>query len=177
MKKIRREMHRLLQQALFDYQRMQYNTVVSAAMKMLNALEGAKARPRRGALLREGVRILLRTLYPIAPHITHVLWVELGFGKRVRRPAGCADAAAGRGGAAAGRAGAGRAGERQAAWQSDGSRRGGRGERSRPPRWRDEQVQKFVEGKPVRKVILVQGQTDQHRGLTELNETVSGSLR
>src|SRR5262249_26319421 len=72
-----------LQQALFDYQRMQYNTVVSATMKMLNALEGVKAQPGGGAVLREGLGILLRTLYPIAPHIAHALWMELGFAREL----------------------------------------------------------------------------------------------
>ena len=32
-----------LKQAGVDYERMHYNTVVSAAMKMLNALENSKA--------------------------------------------------------------------------------------------------------------------------------------
>jgi leucyl-tRNA synthetase len=60
---------------------MQYNTVVSAAMKMLNALEVAKlgTSPAETALLHESVGILLRALYPIAPHITHTLWNELGY--------------------------------------------------------------------------------------------------
>ena len=44
-----------LHQALFDFQRMQYNTVVSATMKMLNALEvRARTHPQAAALLREG---------------------------------------------------------------------------------------------------------------------------
>jgi leucyl-tRNA synthetase len=29
--------------------------------------------------LREGFGILLRTLYPACPHITHALWQQLGF--------------------------------------------------------------------------------------------------
>jgi leucyl-tRNA synthetase len=60
---------------------MQYNTVVSAAMKMLNALEDAKLgnSPAEAALLHESVGILLRALYPVAPHITHALWNELGY--------------------------------------------------------------------------------------------------
>ncbi len=78
-KKVRHELHVTLSQALHDYQRLQYNTVVSATMKMLNALDGAKSLPGADALLREGVSVLLRTLYPIAPHITHALWVELGY--------------------------------------------------------------------------------------------------
>ncbi len=78
---LRREMHTLLRQVSFDFDRMQYNTVVSGAMKMLNALEGASLTeaPADSASLREGFGLLLRTLYPAAPHITHVLWVELGY--------------------------------------------------------------------------------------------------
>ncbi|HEX6509453.1 MAG TPA: leucine--tRNA ligase, partial [Chloroflexota bacterium] len=81
LKKVRRELHTSLHQALFDYQRLQYNTVVSATMKMLNALETAQQQPAAEALLREGAGILLQTLYPIAPHIAHMLWVELGYAK------------------------------------------------------------------------------------------------
>jgi leucyl-tRNA synthetase len=78
---LRREIHANLKQADFDYSRMQYNTVVSAAMKMLNAIEdaGLDASPAASAVLRESLSILLRTLYPLAPHIAHALWVELGF--------------------------------------------------------------------------------------------------
>ena len=83
LKKIRRDLHTFLQQAQFDYQRMQYNTVVSATMKMLNSLDGAKGEPAAEALLREGMGILLRTLYPITPHIAHVLWVQLGYSKEL----------------------------------------------------------------------------------------------
>jgi leucyl-tRNA synthetase len=83
-KSLRRDIHANLKQADFDYSRMQYNTVVSAAMKMLNALEDAKLgnSPAEAALLAECVGILLRALYPVAPHITHALWNELGYPAR-----------------------------------------------------------------------------------------------
>ncbi|WP_186058713.1 leucine--tRNA ligase [Burkholderia gladioli] len=76
-KALRREIHAVLKQADFDYQRLQYNTVVSAAMKMLNAIEGAKGAP--GAVLRETYGILLRVLYPVVPHLTFALWRELAY--------------------------------------------------------------------------------------------------
>ncbi|MFN9212203.1 MAG: class I tRNA ligase family protein, partial [Betaproteobacteria bacterium] len=81
LKALRREIHARLKQADFDYARMQYNTVVSAAMIMLNALDAAKlgAEPAARAVQRESLSILLRVLYPIAPHITHALWSELGY--------------------------------------------------------------------------------------------------
>ena len=80
-KALRLEIHSVLRQVDYDYQRMQYNTVVSGAMKLLNALEDFKAAGTPGAevALIEGFGILLRCLYPATPHITHVLWSELGY--------------------------------------------------------------------------------------------------
>ncbi|MBL8381907.1 MAG: leucine--tRNA ligase [Burkholderiales bacterium] len=78
--KLRREVHVALKQIDFDIARIQYNTVVSGAMKLLNALEDApRGDPGAAAVVREGVSILLRALHPVVPHITHALWVELGF--------------------------------------------------------------------------------------------------
>jgi leucyl-tRNA synthetase len=80
-KTLRREIHKTLQQADHDLKRIQYNTVVSACMKMLNTLEGAKldASAASDAVLSEGLSIFLCILNPVAPHITHVLWQELGY--------------------------------------------------------------------------------------------------
>ncbi|MEJ7669895.1 MAG: leucine--tRNA ligase [Casimicrobiaceae bacterium] len=76
----RRELHLTLKQANHDYERIQYNTVVSAGMKMLNTLEAAPVDARgSNALLREGLSLLLRIIYPVVPHITWVLWKQLGF--------------------------------------------------------------------------------------------------
>ncbi|UGQ45946.1 leucine--tRNA ligase [Massilia endophytica] len=78
---LRRELHKVLQQADYDLKRIQYNTVVSACMKMLNTLESAKLdeSAESSAVLSEGFAIFLRLLNPVAPHITHVLWQELGY--------------------------------------------------------------------------------------------------
>ncbi len=80
---LRRDMHLLLRQVSHDYDRLQYNTVVSGVMKMLNAIEDAKLEDTAAdhAVLKEGFSLLLRTLYPAAPHITHGLWQGLGFAK------------------------------------------------------------------------------------------------
>ncbi|MEN9538441.1 MAG: hypothetical protein RLZZ126_676, partial [Pseudomonadota bacterium] len=80
-KVLRRDMHSVLKQVDYDYQRMQYNTVVSGAMKLLNALEDFKAAASEGADLAvaEGFGILLRCLYPATPHLTHALWAQLGY--------------------------------------------------------------------------------------------------
>jgi leucyl-tRNA synthetase len=75
---LRRELHQVLRQVSYDYERMQYNTVVSGAMKMLKALEAAEAHATTPAFA-EGLGLLLRVLYPACPHLCWVLWQELGF--------------------------------------------------------------------------------------------------
>ena len=81
---LRRDMHTVLKQVSYDYERMQYNTVVSGCMKLLNALEDFKSDGSDGdtAVLCEGVSILLRMLYPACPHISANLWAELGYAKQ-----------------------------------------------------------------------------------------------
>ena len=81
-KQLRFDIHNTLKQANYDYERMQYNTVVSAVMKMLNTLESAKlsGSAEDSAALAEGFSVLLRVLYPVCPHITNFLWDELGYG-------------------------------------------------------------------------------------------------
>lgn len=76
-RRVRFEMHRLLQQINNDYERLQYNTVVSGAMKMFKVLEGGRSAGPQVA--REGMAILLQVLYPVTPHIAQTLWAELGF--------------------------------------------------------------------------------------------------
>jgi leucyl-tRNA synthetase len=83
-KTLRREMHLLLRQITSDFDRLQYNTVISGAMKMLNAIEDARLAdtPADAAVAQEAFGLLLRTLYPAAPHITHALWQDLGYARQ-----------------------------------------------------------------------------------------------
>ena len=79
-KKARHEIHAVLSQANYDIQRHQFNTVASACMKILNALDAIE---EWNATSEEGLSIVLRLLSPIAPHITHHLWRELKFGEDI----------------------------------------------------------------------------------------------
>jgi len=77
-KAARLEIHSVLKQANYDIGRHQFNTVASAAMKILNALDRLAGVDHN--VSREGLSMLLRLLAPITPHISHYLWPELGFG-------------------------------------------------------------------------------------------------
>jgi leucyl-tRNA synthetase len=77
-----RQIYEILDQAKFDYERQQYNTVVSGCMKILNLL--AKLAPAKNdkidiqeIVTHRGFSILLKLLAPITPHITHQLWQDL----------------------------------------------------------------------------------------------------
>jgi len=82
---LRLEIHSVFKQVDYDYQRMQYNTVVSGAMKMLNALEDFK--PDGSAsdmqVRHEGLSMLLRCLYPVTPHVADELWRGVGYQSRL----------------------------------------------------------------------------------------------
>jgi leucyl-tRNA synthetase len=150
-KTTRLEIHSVLKQANYDMARHQFNTVASAAMKILNALERLENVEHK--IVKEGLSILLRLLSPIAPHIAHCLWRELNFGEDVlvaqwpeHDPAALI------------------ADEIELVVQVNGKKRG----EVRVPRdadgkaienivLADPTVQKHVSGQPVRKIIVVPG--------------------
>jgi leucyl-tRNA synthetase len=155
-KALRREVHGLLRQAEFDFERMQYNTVVSAAMKMFNAIDDARLETADAALARECFGILLRVLYPVAPHLAHALWTELGYGRAhgeiLDAPWPQPDAAALV------------SDEVELVVQVNGKLRGAITVPSTAERAAIEaaalasaEVQRFLEGRPVKKVVVVPG--------------------
>ncbi|WP_010597416.1 leucine--tRNA ligase [Rickettsiella massiliensis] len=87
-RQLRRQVYEILQSAKNDYERQQFNTVVASCMKLLNLLQSASqtlaTEPESDKIslkwiMQQGLSILLRLLAPIVPHITQVLWQELGF--------------------------------------------------------------------------------------------------
>jgi leucyl-tRNA synthetase len=153
----RLEVHSQLKQANYDMSRHQFNTVATAGMKILNALEAAHKSTADAAAkstaLREGFSILLRLLSPITPHIAHQLWRDLEFGEDIlaapwpeHDPAALVQD------------------ELELVVQVNGKKRGD----VRVPRDADKQaiealvladpnVQKFVSGQPIKKVVVVPG--------------------
>jgi leucyl-tRNA synthetase len=153
----RRDIHAALKQANYDMARHQFNTVASAGMKILNALEAVQksgAEPAlRSAVAHEGFNILLRLLSPMTPHISHQLWRDVGYGRDILDAAWPEhdDAAL-------------IEEEVELVVQVNGKKRGD----VKVPRDADPKaiealvlanpgVQKFVSGQPIKKVIVVPG--------------------
>ncbi len=89
---LRRLLHEQLAQAQFDFDKEQFNTVVSAGMKLVNELtrlsqrvadsgcEGAQIKPQAYyQLMEEELGVVIRMLSPIIPHVCHCLWQQLGY--------------------------------------------------------------------------------------------------
>jgi leucyl-tRNA synthetase len=80
LKQSRMTVHQILAQITQDYERHQFNTVVSGCMKLFNELTNYQVQEEEDkSFLHQGLSYLLRLLAPITPHICHVLWQELGF--------------------------------------------------------------------------------------------------
>ncbi|MBA3660378.1 MAG: leucine--tRNA ligase [Gammaproteobacteria bacterium] len=84
-----RQIYVVLDQAKYDFERQQFNTVVSGCMKIFNLLNKIESthNPQkidiREIVIQKGLSILLRLLAPITPHLTHQLWVELNYGNTI----------------------------------------------------------------------------------------------
>ena len=95
-KELWRDINLILKQAQADYDRLQFNTIVSGCMKLFNLLVKISYDENDGnnplcinelyvnqLLIQSGTKILLAMLYPIAPHITHKLWLMLKLGDAI----------------------------------------------------------------------------------------------
>ncbi|CZH90164.1 TPA: leucine--tRNA ligase [Legionella pneumophila] len=84
LKKSRHIVHQILAQATHDYDRNQFNTVVSGCMKLFNEISDYSIETENDKFfIHSSISILLRLLAPITPHICHCLWQQLGFDKAI----------------------------------------------------------------------------------------------
>ena len=84
LREVRAQLHTTLTKINADYERNQYNTVIAACMELTNAVERFdwKSHGAEGhAVLKEILVTLVKVLAPVVPHITHVLWAEIGSGE------------------------------------------------------------------------------------------------
>ena len=86
-KNIRYRTHRSVQRISRDYERKHYNTAIAACMELVNIIsresENLAASENGVRITTEAISVLIRSLAPIAPHISHALWLRIGVSEPV----------------------------------------------------------------------------------------------
>ncbi len=152
---LRRQVHETLAKVTTDVgRRRTFNTAIAAVMELMNSLARSDDRSDPGrAVMQEALEIVVLVLSPVVPHVCHALWRELGHERAVvDEPWPQVEAAA-------------LARETiEVVVQVNGKLRGrvtvgvGADEAQvRGAALADANVQKFMEGKPVRKFVYVPG--------------------
>lgn len=79
-KEIRRKTHSTIEQVSDDIsRRYTFNTAIAKVMELMNALSRAQTDTAQDrAVIQEGLETICLLLTPIVPHITHELWAALG---------------------------------------------------------------------------------------------------
>jgi leucyl-tRNA synthetase len=79
-KTLRREIHKTIAKVTDDVgRRYTFNTAVAAIMELMNKLQKAATEPNQNLpVLSEGIHAVVALLNPITPHLSQHLWRELG---------------------------------------------------------------------------------------------------
>ncbi len=79
IKVLRRKLHQTLKVVTADYEKFEFNTIVSGLMELSNYLQEARAEGASAVpVWKEVTSIYLRMLAPICPHVSEEIWEHLG---------------------------------------------------------------------------------------------------
>jgi len=79
LRALRRKTHQTLKRVTYDFENYEFNTIVSSLMELLNEMGRAKNAGAFGTEeWNETADIYLRMLAPVCPHISEELWERLG---------------------------------------------------------------------------------------------------
>lgn len=77
---LRRKTHQTLKSVTRDYETFEFNTIISSFMELVNLMYKARTAGAEGTKeWQEALKIYLLMLAPICPHIAEELWEKLGF--------------------------------------------------------------------------------------------------
>ena len=75
LRSLRRKLHQTLQRVTHDFDNFEFNTIISSLMELLNEMYNARERGCAGTPeWEEAVDIYLRMMAPVTPHVAEELW-------------------------------------------------------------------------------------------------------
>lgn len=79
LRSLRRKVHQTLRKVTNDFETFEFNTIVSGLMELLNELYDARSQGAAGTPeWDEAIDIYLRMMAPVTPHVAEELWASLG---------------------------------------------------------------------------------------------------
>ena len=77
---LRRQTHRTIRKVTEDIDgRFHFNTAIASIMELVNAIYAFEHKERSPAVLREALEAVVRLLAPFVPHVAEELWSKLGY--------------------------------------------------------------------------------------------------
>jgi len=77
-RQLRRVTHQTIQRVSADFEKFEFNTIVSSLMELTNALQEARAGLAGTPAWAEAIQALLLMMAPVTPHIAEELWERAG---------------------------------------------------------------------------------------------------
>ncbi len=78
-KNLRRKVHQTLRKVTHDFDNFEFNTIISSLMELMNEMYKAREAGAVGSQdWNEAVEIYLKMMAPVTPHIAEELWLQLG---------------------------------------------------------------------------------------------------
>ena len=78
IKALRRKVHQTVRSVTRDFERLEFNTIISGMMELLNEMLRLKSETYGSPAWTETVDLYIKLLAPVAPHITEELWQRTG---------------------------------------------------------------------------------------------------
>ncbi len=79
IRNLRRKVHQTLASVTRDFEQLEFNTIISALMELMNEMVKAKqAGAASSAVWNEALELYALMLAPISPHMAEELWMKLG---------------------------------------------------------------------------------------------------
>ncbi len=78
-KNLRRRVHQTLRKVTRDFESFEFNTIISSLMELMNEMYKAREAGAAGSdVWKEAQEIYLKMMAPVTPHISEELWAQLG---------------------------------------------------------------------------------------------------
>ncbi|MEE4194630.1 MAG: leucine--tRNA ligase [Anaerolineae bacterium] len=80
IRELRRKVHQTLKEVTYHFEEFEFNTIISSLMELANVMGQAKRDGAYGTdAWKEATEIYIKMMAPVTPHVAEEMWMELGY--------------------------------------------------------------------------------------------------